>query len=236
MAEITRARTYNDNVRAAAALKAQRCLSGQGWQLGQFDPEHHAVFYGFQASFRQNLTARELGQLLGWATPFGLDHPGDISRGRASDRGGRTTPAPGDRCVHYPLRRVRVPSSLFDQIRRLAEAYFLIRACALAPLLAQLSDSPLHEQAKTIIRAHVGQARGLPVLWAHLEDFITAAWPERHTDSAIVENTARASIARPFLTALLSGQPRGQSPAQMVADHQQHVPQSAYALGGSPSL
>jgi hypothetical protein len=51
-----------------------------------------------------------------------------------------------------PTREFPMPVP-FLQIRRLAYAYFNTRAVTLIPMLQLLGSSPLHEQAKTIIRA-----------------------------------------------------------------------------------
>ena len=234
LAEITRARSASDDVKAAAALKAQRCLTDQGWRHGQLDAEHHAVYYGFQARFLIGSSPTMLGQLIGWATPFGLDRPGDISKTPEWAEHRTTAAALFPRletavfASRTPAREFSMPGSLFVQIRKLAVAYFCTRARTLAPLLAQLPDSPLHDQAKTIIRAYIAQARDLPILWAHLENSIVdGALNEHLTDPAVVENAARVSMARPFLTALLSGQVRGWGAAQMIAAHQSHVPSAA---------
>ena len=231
LSEITRPRTVADDVKAAAALKAQRCLADQGWRQGQLDIEHHAVYYGFQAVFRIGLPPLAAGQLLGWAVPFGIDSPGDISKTADWVAHRATAAALFPRletavfAARTPGREYSMPSSLFVQIRKLALAYFSTRARALLPMLARLGASPLHEQAKPVIRAYVAQARDLPVLWNHLENSIVdGALNEHMIDPAIVENAARVSLARPFLTALLSGQTRGWNAAQMITAHQQHIP------------
>ena len=234
VAAITRARTFNDNVQFAAVLRARRGLPEHEWPPGPVDPQHYAVFYGFQASFHQNLSPREFGRLLGWATPFDLDLPGDISRApkwaalrtAAADlllRLETAVPTTGPAACDCPSL-----GALFNRIRQIAEAYFRFKALALEPLLLQLSDSPLHRQVKTIIRAFICQACDLPVRWAQLDDFISAR-AALAPDADIVE--ARDSIARPFLMALRSGQP----PGLMCPFHQRHVPQSTFALGGLPS-
>ena len=230
-AEITRPRNATDNVKAAAALKARRSLLGEGIQPGQTDSEHHTVYYGFQAVFSIGHSAMAAGDLLTWSTPFGLDIPGDISKTTtwAAHLATAATLFPRLETAVFasrtPTREFPMPSSLFSQVRKLAYAYFSTRALALIPTLSALDNSDLHEQAKTIIRAYVAQARDLPVLWEHLEDSIVdGALSEHLTDPAVTENAARLSMARPFLTALLSGQARGWDTAQMVLAHKTHIP------------
>jgi hypothetical protein len=158
-AEITRPRNATDNVKAAAALKARRSLLGEGIQPGQTDPEHHAVYYGFQAVFGIGHSSMAAGDLLTWATPFGLDIPGDISKSTAWAAHLATAASLFPRletavfASRTPTREFPMPSSLFSQVRKLAYAYFSTRALALIPTLAVLDNSDIHEQAKTIIRA-----------------------------------------------------------------------------------
>ena len=103
-----------------------------------------------------------------------------------------------------------MPSSLLARISRLAFAYLNPPSSYAAP--HALDTSPLFVQDKTTIQAYVAPVCDLPILRIHHEIFtVDGARNKRPTNSALTENTARASMAQPVLAVLHSGQTRGSS-------------------------
>ena len=233
VAEISRPRTAQDDIKAAQFLKAQQTLEGKGWAHVSADAEYHCIFFGCQVVFRAGLSPSAIGLLLQWAVPFGIDTPGDISK--SSDWAALLAEA----ATLYPQleaevhacrcngREFNMPASLFSKIRSLAEAYFRLRAATLFPLLAQLGTSALEDQAKSVIRGYIGQATSLPEAWGHVEKMIEGGALRQHgVEPAQAENAARVTIARAFLIALLQGQTRNWGMADTVLAHTTFQPSS----------
>ena len=226
LAEITRPRDALEDARAAAAAKAQETLARQGYAHTAADTETHSVFFGFQVVLRTGLSPMLLGRLIGWAVPFAVNTPGDISlspewaplyalaatllqRLRAELAGCRV----GD-------REYNLPTSVFMAIRTLGETYFRTRAQALYPLLSSLGPSPLEDHARTIIRGYIAQATDLPRAWTQIETLIQAGgFIETGRDAALSENAARTAIAMPLLTAMTQGQARNWTTTDMITAH-----------------
>jgi len=237
MAEITRPRDPAEDVKAAAAVKAQETLIRQGYARSAQDTESLGIYYGFQVVFRPNMSPTTIGRLIRHAVPFAVNTPGDISLSPTW-------------AAHYTLaekllarlheelalcrsgdRECNLPTSLLAAARALGEAYFLTRAQALYPLLGTLGASELEEQAKTIIRAYIAQARDLPRAWSHVETIIqTGGLLDHGAHSALGENAARLAIAQPLLESLVHGQSRNWSTTEMISAHISQGP----ALGGAP--
>ena len=231
VAEITRPRVAQDDVKAAQYLKAQKALEAQGWAASGIDVEHHAVFYGCQVVFKTGMSPATIALLFQWAVPFGLDTPGDVSK----DPEWRSLLDSG--AVLYPQleaevhgcrsggREFSMPASLFSKIRTLAEAYFRLRAEALVGLLDMLGSSSPEEQAKAAIRGYIDQARTLPPAWQHIESMIDLGVLRQHgADPAVAENAARVVMARAFLTTLLRGQAPSWGVDDLIHTHLQHRP------------
>jgi hypothetical protein len=139
VAEISRPRTAQDDIKAAQFLKAQQTLEGKGWAHVSADAEYHCIFFGCQVVFRAGLSPSAIALLLQWAVPFGIDTPGDISK--SADWAALLSEA----ATLYPQleaevhacrcngREFNMPASLFSKIRSLAEAYFRLRASLLFP-------------------------------------------------------------------------------------------------------
>ena len=233
IAEITRPRGVQDDIKAAQHLKAQKTLETSGWAASGPDQDHHAVYYGCQVVFRTGMSPATLAHLFQWSVPFGLDTPGDVSKDPAwkslLDTGATLFPQL-EAEVHgcrFNGREFSMPTSLFSKIRTLAEAYFQLRATILQPLVTSplLGDSPLEEQARSALRGFIDQARTLPAAWGHIENMIDlGALRTPGTDPAVAENAARVAVSRGFLTALLQGQTPGWGLAELVQAHVSHQP------------
>jgi hypothetical protein len=234
LAEITRPRTPQDDVKAAQFLKAQKTLESQGWAAMAHNMEHHSIFFGCQVVFQTGMSPATLAMLFQWAVPFGLDTPCDVSKDPAwwalLDSDASLFPQL-EAEVHgcrFAGREFSMPASLFSKIRALAEAYFLLRAESLRSLLDLLGTTELEEQAKSAVRGYIDQARTLPVAWGHIESMIDLGVLRQHgTDPAVAENAARVAMTRAFLTALLQGQAPSWGMADLVQSHVLHQPSAS---------
>ena len=56
VAEISRPRTAQDDIKAAQFLKAQQTLEGKGWAHVSADADYLCVFFGCQVVFRAGLS------------------------------------------------------------------------------------------------------------------------------------------------------------------------------------
>ena len=234
VAEITRARGTTEDVKAAQALKAQLTLDGKGWAHTSIDSEFHGIFFGPQVVFRPGQSPYVVGQLMQWAVPFGLDTPGDISKGQEwaalLDEASSLLPLLEAEVLQcrQGTREFNISATICARGRNLAEAYFTLRAKELLPLMDQLGCSPLDAQAKTAIRGYVQQAVTLPKTWQHIEDMIAGGVFSKHgSDSALSENAARVTILRPFLTHLLEGQTRNWDTNDMITRYTEHRPSAS---------
>ena len=234
VAEITRARGTTEDVKAAQALKAQLTLDGKGWAHTSIDSEFHGIFFGPQVVFRPGQSPYVVGQLMQWAVPFGLDTPGDISKGQEwaalLDEASSLLPLLEAEVLQcrQGTREFNISATICARGRNLAEAYFTLRAKELLPLMDQLGCSPLDAQAKTAIRGYVQQAVTLPKTWQHIEDMIAGGVFSKHgSDSALSENAARVTILRPFLTHLLEGQTRNWDTNDMITGYTEHRPSAS---------
>jgi hypothetical protein len=231
VAEITRPRNAQDDVKAAQYLKAQKTLEAQGWASVSSDLEHHAIFFGCQVVFKTGMSPATLALLFQWAVPFGLDTPGDVSKEPAwrslLDTGATLYPQL-EAEVHGCRaggREFSMPASLFSKIRALAEAYFKLRASVLENLPEMLGNTALEEQAKAAVRGYIDQARTLPAAWGHIESMIDlGVLRQPGSDPAQAENAARVAMSRAFLTALLQGQAPSWGITDLVQAHIQHQP------------
>jgi hypothetical protein len=174
-----------------------------------------------------------MAQLLTWSVPFGLNRANDVSKSaewtailsllprlEAEVHGCRN---------HQTGQEFPMPPSLLTQIRALGEQYFRLRAAALRPLLAVLSNSVLEEHAKTVVRAYMAQAVALPIVWENLESLIVSgALVEHGKDPALAENAAWVVMARALLTALLQGQAKNWATQKMVQAHMLHRPSPVF--------
>ena len=142
------------------------------------------------------------GVLIGWAIPFALDHPQDISR--TADWAAIYKEA----AILFPLLESEVhncrsgglefnlPASLLSKIRELGASYFTLRASALLPVLALLDSSLLGLQARHAIAGFIQQASTFPATWDYIDTMIKNGVLGQHgTDPAQRENAAR--VARP---------------------------------------
>jgi hypothetical protein len=116
-----------------------------------------------------------LAHLFQWSVPFGLNIPGDVSKDLEVPPWHQRLSFPVTRGggARLPLRRTGVlhvlHADLFSKIRVLAEAYFRLSATVLQPLVDQLGNQPLEEQAKAALRGYIDQVRTLPAAWGHIE-------------------------------------------------------------------
>ena len=231
LAQITRPRSASDDVKAAAHLKAQATLGNSGWANSSTDTEFHPIYYGCQIAFRPGMGPATFGVLIGWAIPFALDHPQDISR--TADWAAIYKEA----AILFPLlesevhncrsggREFNLPASLLSKIRELGASYFTLRASALLPVLALLDSSPLGLQARHAIAGFIQQASTFPATWDYIDTMIKNGVLGQHgTDPAQRENAARVAMARPVLTALLQGQTLSWDVTELVQAHVAYVP------------
>ena len=231
VAEITRARGVAEDVKAAQALKAQQTLAGRGWAHSSLDADHHSIFFGPQVVFRQGQSPAVIGQLLQWAVPFAVDVPGDVSKTQEwsalLDAAATLLPLLEAEILNcrQGFREFNLPATILSQGRALAEAFFVLRAKVLIPMMALLGTSPLEEQAKTAVRGYVHQAVTLPKAWQYVEDMIASGIFRQHAqDPALKENAARTALLRPFLTSFLQGQIRDWDTSDMVSTYLEHRP------------
>ena len=231
IAEITRARGVTEDVKAAQALKAQQTLEGKGWAHTSLDVDQHGIFFGPQVVFRPGQSPYHIGQLLSWAVPFAVDVPGDVSKSQEwtalRDTAASLLPQLEAEIFHCRQggREFNLSATIVSQGRALAEAYFKLRAKELLPLMSQLGASPLEEQAKTVIRGYVHQARTLPKTWQYVEDMIiSGTFRQYGVDPALHENAARTAMLRPFLSHFLQGQTKNWDTSAMVTEYLDHRP------------
>lgn len=231
LAEITRPRSAQDDVRAAQFLKAQSTLGSSGWANTSADAEFHSIFFGCQVVFRPGQTPAVFGTLLRWAIPFAVDHPKDISKTQA------WSAIFSEAAVLYPQleaevyscrgngREYNLSASLLAKIRDLGSAYFSLRASSLLPALARLGPSPLALQAKAAIHGYVQQAITFPETWDYIDTMIQHGALRQHgSDPALSENAARVAIARPLLMGLLQGQTLNWGVEDLVQAHVSYQP------------
>jgi len=227
VAEITRPRNAQDDIKAAQFLKAQVTLGASGWVNNADDADFHPIFYGCQVVFRPGQNPAVFGMLLKWAVPFAVDQPKDISKTQA------WASIYTEAASLYPQleaevfncrsggREFNLPVSLLSKIRDLGAAYFNLRATAMSAILPKMSScSALHIQAGHAIRGYIAQACSFPDTWDYIDLMIQHGALRQHgIDSAQYENAARVAIARPLLIALLQGQTLNWSLPDLVQAH-----------------
>ena len=231
LAEITRPRNAQDDIKAAQFLKAQVTLGTSGWANHSDDADFHPIFYGCQVVFRPGQNPTVFGMLLKWAVPFAVDQPKDISKTQA------WASIYTEAASLYPQleaevfncrssgREFNLPVSLMSKIRDLGAAYFTLRAASLLPMLAKLGNSALDQQASAAILGYAHQATTFPDTWDYIDLMIQHGALRQHgSDPALHENAARVAIARPLLIALLQGQTLNWSLPDLVQAHVAYQP------------
>ena len=223
LAETTRPRSEKDDAITIAALKVQKNLQAVGLSAGSMARDTHHLCYGPQATFTSGLNPHQIGELLPVAIPFIINSPNDITASAAWQDIRKLAITYNTRleaeilaCRAYGTEHA-MANTIFRLVKKLMLTYLTLRARTLVPLMDTDPLAPYAADVLAIAGGYIDQAVMMPECLDKAEDMIdNGIFSANAANPEMVDNAARAAMARPFLQAVIHGSERPKNTAVMI--------------------
>ena len=223
VAETTRPRSDKDDAITIAALKVQKNLQAVGLSAGSMARETHHLCYGPQATFTSGLNPHQIGELLPVAIPFMINSPNDITSSAAWQDIRKLAITYNTR-LEAEIRTCRahgteyaMANTIFRLVKKLMLWFLTLRARAMLPLMNTDPLAPYAADILAIAGGYIDQAVMMPECLDKAEDMIdNGIFSANALNPEMVDNAARAAMARPFLQAIIHGSERPKHTAVMI--------------------